>query len=276
MARASREEASGKSDDEVHSGRGSLHRMPGRAPDHSEHPGDDDDSAVFPAQLFEQPNSIFVYGAPRSVVNLTLFALASAANPEFHWVELGLQTGRRELLDPVHLGWIPQNRLWLVGDPDAFRRPPDVALDRLSAMIREDEPAESRAQLTEFLSLPDRSQQIFTHQDPHGRPAVVAVTDVHHLEGELSPQRISSVLSVHLNAGVSVMVGDGETPGPLRDLFGYVFRLQAPGRGSSDWRDYRLVCEKGISAGPLRDFRPLDLAAVPLLRDVFTKAGSVA
>jgi len=231
---------------------------------------------VFPPRLFEQPNSVFVYGPSRPVVNMTVFAFASVTNPEFHWVELGAVTGGRDRLDPVQLGWIPPDRLWIVGEPDAFRRPTTSGMDRLSDMIHSDEPPDSLDQLAEFLKLPDRSQEVFTFRSSGGRPGVVAVTDVHHLQGELSARRISSVLSVHLNAGVSVIVGNGTTSGTLRDLFGFVFRVLGPEDAPSEWKDHRLVCEKGITSGPLGGLRPMSYEAIPLLREVFQRAGSTA
>lgn len=263
-------------DDAAHNVQRSLPRMPGRWPNPSGGTGNDGDPLIFPPHLFDRPSTIFVYGASRSVVNLTLYALASEANPEFFWVELGEFADRRDPLDPVHLGWIPQNRLWLVGEPDPFRRPAVSGLSRLLDIIRADESPESLDQFAEFLNLPDRSQEMFTSRDPAGRPGVVAVTDSHHLQGELSARRISSLLSVHLNAGVSLMVGAGESAGPLRDLFGFVFRLEGPRRAPGDWRRHQLVCEKGISSGPLGDLRPIGLETVPLLREVFSRAGSSA
>lgn len=249
-----------------------LHRMPGRRPPSVPNSGPEAGSPVFPARLFDQPNGVFVYGASRAIVNLTLFTLATQANPGFHWVEIGSMGEPRPASDPVRLGWIPDDRLWLIDAPETLRPDESSANLPLFEMIRSDEPPDAIRHILDFLRLPDRSQRIIGSQLPNGRPGVVAVTNAHRAGATFSSGDVPAILSVHRNAGFSVMVGYSEAAGPARDLFDFVFRVQGRDEQPADWMTTQLVCEKGITAGPLRELRPIHLAEIPILAEVFARA----
>jgi len=227
---------------------------------------------VFPVELFYQAHSVLVYGPSRPLVRLTLFALASSVNPMFHWVEFASPTVERTPCDPVRLGWIPDDRLWLIDPAERFS--PDTANEKLSIskLISAEEPPESLNHFAEFLRLPELSQQIIASQAPDGHPGVVAVTNVQHVADAFAYDRVPSILSVHRHSGFSVMVGHDETAGPGRELFDFVFRLEGTGDRLHDWKRYNLVGEKGISSGPLRDRRPVRLDEIPLLDAVLSEA----
>jgi hypothetical protein len=215
-----------------------------------------------------------VYGACRPLVNLTLFALATTTNPDLEWVEIGGPKDVQTLPDPVELGWIPEDRLWRVNDLDALQ--PSLLSENLSLVgtIQSDESPEIISQITEFLRLPDRSQRILATRPPEDRPGVVAVTDTHRAEGAISADRVPSILTVHRNAGFSVFIGHEESPGPGRDLFDFVFHLNGENEDAADWRKSELVCERGISSGPLRDARPVLLEDLPIVAHVLFRAAS--
>ena len=226
---------------------------------------------IFPARLFDGPRSVLVCGSSRPLVSLTLFALASATNPDFHWVEIGGRLEPRTPCDPVRLGWIPDDRLWLVDPPDSLRPDDTSASIPLHQMIRSDEAPDSISLLTEFLRLPELSQRILSSYTPNGRPGVVAVTNVQRVEA-FSSDRVAPVLAVHSRVGFSVMVGSTKPAGRGRELFDFVFRLQGEDVEIADWKHNELVCERGISSGPLRELRPLRLDQIPLLAGVLSKA----
>jgi len=253
---------------------GLPHRLPPRRRSPSPGPGPAGGPSVFPTRLFDRPNSVLVYGTCRPLVNLTLFALATTTNPDLDWVEIGEPKDDRTLRDPVQLGWIPEDRLWRVSDLDALQ--PTALSKNLSLVgtIRADEPPEVVAQITEFLRLPDRSQRILATRPPEDRPGVVAVTDTHRAEGTFSTQRVPSILTVHRNAGFSVFVGHAESPGPGRDLFDFVFHLDGENEDAADWKQRELVCERGISSGPLRGARPVLLEDIPIVAQVLFRATS--
>jgi len=227
-------------------------------------------TTVFPAHLFDRPNSVFVYGPSRPLVNLTLFALADATTPDFQWLDIGIPGEERTAFDPIRLGWVPAERLWQVEGPDALR-PNELTTNlALFGLIRSDEPSETLTQLTEFLRLPETSQQILATRPTDGKPGALAVTNAHRVMAAFPLSRVPPILAVHRNAGFSVFVGFAEAPGPGRDLFDFVFRLDCEHVG--DWRKGHLVCEKGIVSGPLRDVRPVALDMVPMLTDVLSRA----
>ena len=249
---------------------GLPHKLPPRRRPPAAAGDDDDNASLFPDHLFARPNSVFVYGAARSLVNLTVFAFAEATNPNFQWVDIGVPEEERPSLDPVGLGWIPEERLWVVDRPDTLR-PDDLSANlALFGLIRSDEPPATLVQVSEFLRLPELSQRILASRVPDGHPGVVAVLNSHRVMASFSPSRVPSILSVHLRAGFSVIVGYTEAAGPGRSAFDFVFRLE--GTGSDGWRTTHLVCEKGISSGPLRDARPVALGEIPILANVMTRA----
>jgi hypothetical protein len=230
--------------------------------------------SIFPSRLFDQPNSVLVYGVCRPLVNLTLFALATTTNPDLEWVEIGRPQADGTLSDPVQLGWIPEDRLWRVSDLDALQPTPLSENLSLIGTIRSDEPPEILAQITEFLRLPDRSQRILATRPPEDRPGVVAVTDAYRVEGVISVDRVPSILTVHRNAGFSVFIGHAELAREGRGLFDYVFHVDGENEDASDWTKSELVCERGITSGPLRDARPVLLADIPIVAHVLFRAAS--
>jgi len=220
----------------------------------------------------DHPGSVFVYGASRPLVSLTVFAFASAMNPDFHWVEIGRRSEPRTPCDPVHLGWLPNHRLRLVDPPDSLRPNNAAASLPLDGMIRSDESPESLQLFTEFLRLPDLSQRILASRKPTERPNVVAVTNAQRMESVYSAAHVPTILSVHRSAGFSVVVGFDVSPGPGRDVFDFVFRLQGVDVETADWKHNHLVCERGISSGPLSDRHPVRLDEIPLLAGVLSRA----
>lgn len=230
------------------------------------------DPDVFPAHLFSRPSSVFVYGQSRALVNLTLFTLASATNPRFQWVEIALPKGERVAPDPVQLGWIPEDQLWRVDQPEVLGPDERSADLPIFDMIRSDEAPETLALVAQFLRLSDTSQRILSTGPVDGRPGVVAITNAHRLEGSLAQDRVAPILAVHRAAGFSVLVAYSEAAGTGRSLFDFVFHLQGGSVDASDWPNCQLVCERGITTGPLRGGRPVGLAEIPMLADILARA----
>lgn len=252
--------------------KGLVHKIPPRRRPPAGTGSDDD--GMFPVALFEHANSVFVYGPCRPLVNLTLYALAEATNPGFHWLDIGVPGEQRLPTDPVKLGWVPEERLWLVDHPDQLR-PNDLTANlALYGLIRSDEPPDSLVQISEFLRLPDLSQRILAYRPEDGRPGVLAVTNAHRAIAIYKTARISPLLGVHTRAGFSVYVGYSDEPGPGRKVFDYVFRLEC--EHLNEWQSGRLVCEKGISNGPLAEERAVPLPEIGLLARVFARADARA
>jgi len=252
-----------------------LHRLPGREANRATNDPGREGALLFPTTLFQQPHSVLVFGPSRRLVRLALFAFASWTNPEFHWVEFSPPASDRTPCDPVRLGWIPDDRLWLVHSAKALEANNASLTVALSKMISAEETPEERNRLTQFLRLPEMSQRILASQTPNGHPGVVAVSEVHEATDNFTPNQVVSLLSLHQDLGFSVMIGHYRPPGPGRDLFDFVFRLQGEGERFEDWKRYRLICEKGIVSGPLRGRRAVLLEDVPHLLEILSRARTV-
>jgi hypothetical protein len=215
---------------------------------------------------------VLVFGPSRPLVRLTLFAFASRTNPDFHWVEFSSRATERTPCDPVRLGWIPDGRLWLIDPPHSLKPNDESMSAALSKIISEEEPPESRSRLAEFLRLPELSQRIIASQTPDGHPGVIAVSEVQQASETFTSSRVVSILSLHQDLGLSVLVGHYSPPGIGRELFDFVFRLRGAGDSLGDWKHYELICEKGIVSGPLGNHRPVPLGEISLLDDVLSRA----
>jgi hypothetical protein len=253
-----------------------VSRPPRKLPSHRPPTGGalapDESATLFPSELFDRANSVFIYGPSRPLVNLALYAFAQATTPDFQWLDIGVPGEERTAFDPVRLGWISGERLWKVERPDALR-PNDLTANLpISSLIRSDEAPAALTHLSEFLRLPDTSQRILATRPNDGRPGALAVANAHRVMAAFSPERVAPILAVHRNAGFSVFVGYSEAAGPGRNFFDFVFRLDC--KHIAEWRKGHLVCEKGIDSGPLRDSRPVPLGAVPMLVDVLSRAMS--
>lgn len=249
-----------------------LHRLPGRETNRPFADPGRDGNLLFPSSLFQQPHSVLVFGSSRRLVRLTLFAFASWTNPAFHWVEFSSPATERTPCDPVRLGWIPDDRLWLIDTPRSLE-PNDASMTlALSKMISPEESPEARDRLAQFLRLPELSQRIIASQTPNGHPGVVAVSEVHQASESFTSHQVVSILSLHQDLGFSVIIGHYEPPGPGRDLFDFVFRLQGEGERLEDWKRYQLICEKGIALGPLRGRRAIPLGEISPLYELLLRA----
>jgi len=202
-----------------------------------------------------------------------MFSLAEATSPHFQWLEIGVPGEVRPSVDPIQLGWIPPERLWLVDRPESLR-PNDLAANlTLFGLIRSDEPPETLEQVTDFLRLPETSQRILSSRRPDGRPCALVVANAHRVMAAYPVARIPSILALHANAGFSVIVGCVDSVGAGANLFDFVFHVD--GQEFSEWPRSHLVCEKGIASGPLQDASSVPLEEVPMIASVLSKAAGL-
>jgi hypothetical protein len=223
-----------------------------------------------PAELRARPVSAFLYGSSRPLVNLTLYALAHAANPDFLWVDIRVPGEELHRTDPVALGWVPKGRIVALDRRETLKSDLAANPEAISTMIRPEESEPGFAPIAEFLRLPDPSQQILSRPPPDGVPGVVAVTNAHRLMAAYASARVPPILSAHLSAGYSIFVGWAEAPGPGRMAFDYVFRID--GESPREWRDSTITCEKGDPAGTLRVGHSVRLSRLSFLEKVFESA----
>jgi len=223
-----------------------------------------------PLELSRRPVSAIVYGASRPLVHLALYALAHATNPEFVWVEVRVPGEIPHRLDPVTLGWVPQDRVITIDHTETQKADAAAPPSAISSMIAAEGSGLEFARVAEYLRLPDSCQRILSDGPADGQPGLVAVTDAQRLRAAYTPSRVPPLLSLHISAGYSIFIGFADAAGPDRMLFDYVFRLD--GESAHEWRDSSLTCEKGDSSGPLRVGHSVRLPQIGFLEKTFERA----
>lgn len=212
--------------------------------------------------------SVLVHGPSRPLVGLTLYALASATNPDFVWVDVRVSGEEPHHLDPVTLGWVRPDQVVPLDRLDANRASLALSSATIASFLHPEEPATFEP-IAEFLRLPEPSQRVLTDSPRAGRPGLVAVSNAQRLAAAYDPTRAGPILTTHRRAGYSVFVGYADAPGPHRTLFDLVFRLDA--ESPQAWREATLTCEKGELTGPLRVGRSVRLPKLPFLDGVLSK-----
>lgn len=225
---------------------------------------------VRPLELSRKPVSVIVYGASRPLINLTLYGLAHATNPEFLWVDVRVPGEPPHRFDPVTLGWVPKNRVITIEHTEMQKAEAATPPSAISSLIAAEDADPEYARVTEYLRLPDSSQRILAEGPGDGRPGLVAVTNAQRLRAAYTASRVPPILSLHLSAGYSLFVGFADTAAPERMLFDYVFRLD--GESAHDWRDSSLTCEKGDASGVLRVGRSTRLPQIGFLEEILERA----
>jgi hypothetical protein len=224
---------------------------------------------TLPVELRARPLSAFVHGSSRPLVGLTLYALARATNPDFLWVDVRIPGEEPHRLDPVRLGWVPEDRVLALDRLEVARAQAKVSPAGVSSLIGQEEPAVLDS-VTEFLRMPDPAQRLLAAPPSAQGPGLIAVSNAHRLMAAVDPIRTIPILAAYRSSGYSLFVGFAEATEGSRLLFDYVFRLD--GESPRDWRDATLTCEKGDGSGTLRVGHSVRLTRLPFLETVLTKA----
>lgn len=216
------------------------------------------------------PDSTLLYGSCRPLVNLLLFATAEAANPSFHWLEIRAPLDSGPELEPVGLGWIDEQRLWTADPSEALAPDNARANAALFELVRDDEPPETLARLSEFLRLPPRVQQILARMPPSQPPGVIAVANADRAKLPSPDANVPPILNAVAWAGYSLFVGYCGPPPSVRTRFATVLRVD--GDSVYRWADARLTLEGGTGRGGLRPNTPVRLADLPFAARVLRRA----
>lgn len=207
----------------------------------------------------------FLYGASRPVVGRCGWALARAVNPAPFWFDIRAPGRPADPGTPTELGWVDPARLAVIESSEARpQRPPGPRA--LSSVVRTDESGAELTDLTEFLRLPARLQELVSASPrPVERPVlVVANSDRVRPFYPRDAGGVRRILDVLVHQGFSAIFTATPPPGPGRMAFDLVLEIQEPGTPRA-----RLSCEKapeasGFTAGtvhPLAAFPELDSAA---------------
>ncbi len=213
------------------------------------------------------PTSLFLYGESRPLVNLALFALAHAANPELLWVDVRVPGEERGVADPMSRGWVRPGRGIAIERLSELHPRPAVDGARLAELLRDEA---DRDRVARFLELPNVTQELLTRTPDPGRPGVVAVTNAHRLMAAYADQPLAPILDAHRSAGYSLFVGYADVPGPGR--FGFDYSLRLDGEGLGSWHSAVLECERGAGSGPFAEGARTRLDRLPYLATTFRAA----
>lgn len=186
---------------------------------------------------------MYLWGKSRSVVNSFLYSLARRADPEFTWLHVRDREPRP--VDLLLAEGLPHPRASSVAmHPEALLPGPRMKVASLSWMVSFGERPEELDQLRAFLALPAPLQEVVARPVPAGAPRVLAIPNTDRLT-ELFAGRIemlANLARILRESSVSIMVGQVNKDGALRDSFDYVFEVRADGLGS--WQQGTLFCER--------------------------------
>jgi hypothetical protein len=233
---------------------------------------DDPLSVEFPPEVRKGPTTIYLWGTSRPVLNLTLFAIARFLNPRFHWLDIREPDVAAAPTDPVRLGWVAEDRLFLVDCPRSLELGPEVPRDSVRRVVRSDEPDEVIADLSSFIRLPSISQEIAASAARGSRPGVLAASNTDRITAfyPSTAEGVRPLLSVMTRRGISIVFAHTGQPSAHRQAYDYIFAVDAP--GPERWREGGILCEKGISQGPLRVGNPVPLQRIAVVAQTFERA----
>jgi hypothetical protein len=208
----------------------------------------------------------FLYGPDRPVLLHVAFALAKLCDSNPYWVDIRAADPIGDSSDPVGLGQIPEDHLYILQEGDA--RPQDAGTNlALWTVVRSDEPPSTVATFTEFLRLPRVVQEAVSRSRGDGRPPVFVFANADHVRPFYPKTAIDVRPSIDamVRAGVVPIFACAGLPGAGRWAFDFVFEVRPdPGH---DRRRGALVCERAPPGGSVSAGQIIPFDSVPgLLR----------
>lgn len=197
-----------------------------------------------PASWQGEPLALYVWGAPRAVVNRVVFGMSRCLDPSPLWVEL--LEGDEEP-DAVRLGWVPRQRAFVSHRIDDLETSRAVANMALWSIVRSDEPSRMLAELTDFVRLPPLIQEVLGETPGASARRAIAVGNadrVEHLFRDRSDD-LRWLLGYLKGSGASLVVGLSGTPGVNGQAFDAEFHVD--GAATDAWGEGTLTCIRGGS-----------------------------
>jgi hypothetical protein len=185
----------------------------------------------------------FLYGQDRHALLRVAYALARLNDPNPYWVDIRPPTRLGDPDDPVGLGWIPDDHLFVVEQDEA--RPLDAEANMaLWTVLRSDEPKSAITAFTDFLRLPRQVQRaVGSSRSDVGRPVFVfANADRVRAHYSTTSAGVRPYVDSMLRAGIVPIFASAGQPGPGRWAFDFVFEVRTP--QLSDWSGGTLACER--------------------------------
>jgi hypothetical protein len=188
--------------------------------------------------------SVYLWGNSRPVVNSVLYALARRMDPDFTWLHVRDRGASASIDHFLAEGMNRSAASTIAVRPRDLVPGPKVKAASLSWLVSFDERPEELDQLRAFLALPEVFQEAVGRTVPPGTPRVLAIPNSDRL-ADLFTGRIhmlGALARILKESSVSIMVGQSEKNGPLREVFDYAFEVRAT--DLSSWKQGRLICER--------------------------------
>jgi hypothetical protein len=218
--------------------------------------------------------SVYLWGTSRPTVNLVLYALARRADPEFAWLDVqdrgSLHSSHRRLDEG---SFELRKESVAVRAEDLLPHPPVVA-SSLSRIVRLDSDPGELDRLQQFIALPTVVQTLAARSLPNSGPRVVAIPNSDRLADLYAgrPDTLRRLIQTMQEISISLVVGRAEGPGPLRNVFDYVFEVRATDLPA--WDRGHLVCEYSQDIDVMAVGRRFPLTALTWAADVLAAAAA--
>ena len=190
--------------------------------------------------------------------------MAAACEPNPVWVDFRVADTAPDESGPVAGGVVPKDHLYVVTKSEA--KPGPAVTDRaLWTVIRSDEPKDTIAELTDFLRLPPRAQEIVGRAGGQGRRLSLVVANSDRIR-EFYPgyaQLIRALIDTTVRANMVPIFASLPPTDPGYLAFDLVFEVRA--QGLAQWREGTLRCEKAPAGSEFVAGRSTPLSAFPEL-----------
>ena len=219
-----------------------------------------------------KPSSLIVIGSNRPLLKWVGVALLAPYSSRVYWTDVQMAGEVLEPLDPIALHAVPEDRLQVVHPRDLQRDEEEAR--RVGAatatMLRADEPPESLRRISEFLRLPQRTQDRIASTSSSDEPSILVLSNAHRTVGLYHPESVAPMIRTIVNSGTVLALLWAEAPPAQRSIFDVVLHVE--GGGPSRWREATLRSEQGISHGPLGSGRPCRLTDLGAVAAVLEKS----
>jgi len=216
--------------------------------------------------------SIYLWGTSRPVVNLVLYGLARRTDPDFAWVEI---RDRGSLPASGRLGEDGSSEPWgqsiHVRAEELLPRSP-VAPPSVSQLVRLDDDPGELDRLQQFVVLPAPVQAFAARSMPNGGPRVLAIPNADRVADLYAGRALTlrRLIQTMQEVSISLMTGRADGPGPLRNVFDYVFEVRSTDLRT--WEDGQLLCERTANPKALPVGRAFPLVELAWATDVLSAA----
>jgi len=212
--------------------------------------------------LFDPRTSVILCGSGRSLLNWVAYALVADHPGGFLWGHVQLEGEVLEDADLLKTQLISRERLITVA-PQELMRDDFAGNLAVGGLVRTEPPEESVRSFSDFLRLPQQTQEMISRL-PRGEPRpVLVLSGAHRLAALYSTEAVGPTLRSLVELGGSILIVWADAPVAGRLAFERILHLK--GENPSRWRDALLTVERGWPTGALRtgvEARLTDVAPV--------------